>query len=274
VTPLTETANGSALAAYEAFAPYYDRYTADHGHDDWMADVDAILRQHGVVGNRLLDVACGTGKSFMPMLDRGWTVTACDLSPAMVERARAKLGRRGEVRVADMRDLPWQGRFDAATCVDDSINYLLSLADVVAAMRSIREALAPGGLVVFDVNSLGTYRGAFADELSFDTDGTTFRWRGEGSRFMPPGELVAAATEVLAEDGSVTASARHVQRHYSIEQLRLACAEAGLRCLDFWGQVTDVGLVRAPDEELSSKILCLAARPRDPRGRRGLVAVG
>jgi SAM-dependent methyltransferase len=263
VTPLTQAPGGSALAAYEAFAPFYDRYTADHGHDEWMADLDAILREHGVTGDKLLDVACGTGKSFMPMLERGWSVTACDISPAMVERARAKLGDRGEVRVADMRELPWRGRFDAATCVDDSINYLLSLGEVVAAMRSIREALVPGGLVLFDVNSLGTYRGPFADELTFDTGGTSFRWRGEGSRFMPPGELVAAVTEVLEPDGSTTASARHVQRHYSIAQLRLACAEADLACLDFWGQVPGAALVRDPDEEICSKILCLAARPRE-----------
>jgi hypothetical protein len=113
------------------------------------------------------------------------------------------------------------------------------------------------------VNSLGTYRGPFADELTFDTGGTSFRWRGEGSRFMPPGELVAAVTEVLEPDGSTTASARHVQRHYSIAQLRLACAEADLACLDFWGQVPGAALVRDPDEEICSKILCLAARPRE-----------
>src|SRR5438445_1711970 len=112
-----------------------------------------------------------------------------------------------------MRELPWRVSLDSATCVDHSINYLLSLGEVVAAMRSIREALVPGGLVLFDVNSLGTYRGPFADELTFDTGGTSFRWRGEGSRFMPPGELVAAVTEVLEPDGSTTASARHVQRH-------------------------------------------------------------
>jgi SAM-dependent methyltransferase len=256
-----EARGHSALAAYESFAPFYDRYTADHGHEEWMADIDAILRAHGLRGRRLLDVACGTGKSFMPMLRLGYRVTACDISPAMVERARAKLGGRGEVRVADMRALPWQHRFDAATCVDDSINYLLSLAEVVAAMRSVREALVPGGLVVFDVNSLGAYRGAFAGELTFDSDGTTFRWFGEGNRSMPPGELVSALTEVVGADGVATVSARHVQRHYSIEQLSLACAEAGLDCLDFWGQVPGGGLVRDPDEELSTKIVCLAARP-------------
>jgi SAM-dependent methyltransferase len=261
VSLLTDVRGGAALAAYEAFAPFYDSYTADHGHDAWMADIEALIRRHAPPGNRLLDVACGTGKSFVPMLRRGYAVTACDLSPAMVGRARARLGARGEVRVADMRALPWRGAFDVATCIDDSINYLLSLAEVVAAMRSIREAVVPRGLVVFDVNSLGAYRRAFADEITFETNGTTFRWRGEGSPFMPSGELVSAATEVLSEDGSVTASALHVQRHYSIEQLRLAADEAGLAILGFWGEMPGTGLVPDPDEEACSKVVCLATRP-------------
>jgi SAM-dependent methyltransferase len=258
---LTDVRGGTALAAYETFAPFYDHYTADHGHDSWMADVEAMIRRHHPPGNRLLDVACGTGKSFEPMLQRGYAVTACDLSPSMAARARARLGTRGEVRVADMRELPWVEAFDVATCIDDSINYLLSLAEVVAAMRSIREALVPHGLVVFDVNSLGAYRRAFADEATFETNGPTFRWRGEGSRFMPSGELVSAATEVLDADGSVTTSALHVQRHYSIEQLRLAADEAGLACLGFWGEMPDDGLVPDPDEEACSKVVCLAVRP-------------
>src|SRR3954462_3205180 len=99
---LTDVRGGAALAAYEAFAPFYDGYTADHGHDAWMADIEEMIRRHDPPGNRLLDVACGTGKSFMPMLQRGYAVTACDLSPAMADRARARLGRHGEVRVADM----------------------------------------------------------------------------------------------------------------------------------------------------------------------------
>src|ERR687887_1272572 len=123
VSTLTDAPGVSALATYEAFAPFYDRYTSDHGHDEWMADLDRILRAHGLRGDRLLDVACGTGRSLVPMLRRGYRVTGCDRSPPMVERARAKLGPRGDAVVADMRALPWCGRFDAATCGDDSINY-------------------------------------------------------------------------------------------------------------------------------------------------------
>ena len=274
VAPLTAICASEAFATYEAFAPFYDRFTADHGHEDWMADVEALALDHGLRGRRLLDVACGTGNSFMPMLRRGYEVTACDLSPAMVARARRKLAGGGEVVVADMRSLPWRGRFDLATCVDDAINYLLSVADVVAALRSMRQALVPGGLLVFDVNSLATYRTGFAGELTLDCDGTSFRWVGEATELMPPGAMAAATIEVVEPHNEPIPIGRHVQRHYSIDEIRLACEEAGLESLEFRGLVPGGGLVPDPDEEIHTKIVCVAVR-RGVRGRgcgRGLEA--
>src|SRR3954452_21870742 len=110
------------IAAYEPLAPYYDRYTHDFGHDPWLAYVEATSRRHGLRGKRLLEVGCGTGKSFVPMLARGYEVTACDISPAMAEQARERAGTEAEVLVADARELPVLGEFDLVTCIGDALN--------------------------------------------------------------------------------------------------------------------------------------------------------
>jgi SAM-dependent methyltransferase len=89
----------SAEIAYEAIAPVYDHFTAHHDYDLWLAELMPKLEKHGIPGNRLLDVACGTGKSFLPMLERGWRVTACDISPAMVAIAREGRGPGGDLGV-------------------------------------------------------------------------------------------------------------------------------------------------------------------------------
>src|SRR4051812_47062489 len=114
-----------ARDAYDALAPAYDLLTAGYAYDRWLAALERVAIEHGLSGRRLLDVACGTGKSFEPMLARGYAVTACDISPEMALRAAAKAASRADVHVADMRELPVFGRFDLVTCLDDAINHLL-----------------------------------------------------------------------------------------------------------------------------------------------------
>src|ERR671937_3292070 len=80
-----------ALEAYERLAPVYDLLTAGYDHPTWLGELELLARAHGLSGRRLLDLACGTGKSFLPMLARGYSVSACDISPAMVEIAREKV---------------------------------------------------------------------------------------------------------------------------------------------------------------------------------------
>ena len=120
---------------YDVLAPAYDLLTAGHAHADLARRRSSCSRRPtACAGSRLLDVACGTGKSFAPLLRRGYAVIGCDASPAMVERARgARTG--ADVRVADMRALPVLGAFDLVTCLDDALCHLLEPAEVVAALR-------------------------------------------------------------------------------------------------------------------------------------------
>ncbi len=101
-----ETARSSrdaALRAYEALAPVYDGFTVELDYEPWLSEVLPRLERYGLSGNHLLDVGCGTGESLIPMLERGWHVVGCDISPAMVDIAKEKIGERARLEIADMR---------------------------------------------------------------------------------------------------------------------------------------------------------------------------
>jgi SAM-dependent methyltransferase len=157
-----------ALAAYEAMAPHYDCFTDGYAHAELARGLHQRLLGFGLEGRDALDVACGTGKSTAPLIELGYRVSACDLSPEMLVLARSRLGDIASLFVADMRALPDVGPYDVAFCLDDAVNYLLTDEDLQAAMGSIASVLRPGGLVVFDTNSLATYRGAFARDVISD----------------------------------------------------------------------------------------------------------
>lgn len=248
-----------ALDAYESLAPFYDRFTAGYEHERWLDGLEAWALERGLAGRRLLDVGCGTGKSFEPMLRKGYEVTGCDLSPAMVAEARAKCAGAATVTVADMRALPWRSRFDLVTCLDDAVNYLLTEDDLLMALAGMRRSLRPGGILLFDTNTLGTYRTTFADDFEVAEGSTTFRWRAEGDATAEPGAVSSATIEMIGPEGVLVS--RHVQRHWPVDALRDACREAGLRGVSFRGQVPGGLIVDEPDEEAHTKVLCLAARP-------------
>jgi SAM-dependent methyltransferase len=253
-TTMTATA---ALDAYERLAPVYDRFTAGYDHDAWIERLERIACSHGLRGRRALDVACGTGKSFEPLLRRGYDVTACDLSPAMVARARARDGvDPARVVVADMRDLPLLGRFDLVTCLDDAINYLLTGADLEAAFRSVARLLSRDGVYVFDVNSVATYRASFSHRAQFEQPLAAAIWRGETTTPIGPGAVCAASIEIAG----ATAPSRHVQRHHPEAAIRRALAAAGLACHAVLGQSTGAVLHTVADEGVHTKLVYVAGR--------------
>src|SRR4051794_38617405 len=188
-------------AAYELLAPFYDRYTHKYGTDRLSANIEAIAIEHGLRGSRLLDVGCGTGKSFLPMLARGYEVTAFDISPAMAARAcEAAAGSEAEVLVADVRELPELGSFDIAIALDDGLNYMLSDDELLSAFSGLARNLRPGGLLVFDLNSLTTFQAGLSRDMAMEVDDAFFCWRGEvgAPEEMGPGGIGSAVIEVFS----------------------------------------------------------------------------
>jgi SAM-dependent methyltransferase len=254
-----------ALRAYQALAPAYDTLTAHHEYGPWTENLERLARRAGLRGRRLLDVACGTGKSFLPFLARRYDVTACDLSPGMLALARAKSGGRARLSVQDMRELPVLGAFDLITCLDDALNYLLEPEELDAALAGMARNLAPGGVLVADTNCIATYRGFFANLSVVAAEDRVIVWRGEAPPGSQPGERVRARVEVLFRDGNGAwreESHVHVQRHHPESAVRRAVAAAGLRLAGVHGMTTDGAFREGFDELESSKAVYVATRPR------------
>ncbi len=250
-----------AERAYEAMAPVYDDFTAHHDYGLWLGNLVPKLRRHGLSGNRLLDVGCGTGKSFLPMLERGWEVTACDISPAMLELARAKAGDSASLSVQDMRALPVLGEFDLVWSLDDAVNYLLSGDELGNALSGMRANLAPGGLLMFDVNCLEAYRTFFAEEQEVVRGGRRLIWRGQGSGDAAPGSIGEARLEVESRDGmEPVATHVHRQRHFPEAEVLARLDAAGLECLDVYGHGFDAVPKQPVEELVHSKAVYIARR--------------
>lgn len=252
--------SGEAEQTYEAFAPVYDDFTAHHNHELWLGNLLPEAGKHGLRGRRLLDVGCGTGKSFLPMLARGWEVTACDISASMLEIARAKCGGAARLFIADMRRLPEFGEFDLVYALDDAVNYLLDREELGEALSGMRANLAPTGLLMFDLNTLQAYRSFFAEEQRVERGGRRLVWQGQSSADVPPGAISEAHLAVDAGPGTEVETHVHRQKHFPEPEVRAVLEASGLECLAVYGHGFDAVPVQPLDELVHSKAVYLARR--------------
>jgi len=232
-----------AEVAYEAIAPVYDSFTAHHDYETRIAMLLALAAEHGLRrgASRVLDVGCGTGKSFTPLLDRGWEVTACDISPSMAALARERAGDRVRIEVADMRELPVFGSFDVGLCIDDAVNYLHSADELATTLRAVAANLEPDGLLIFDSNTLAVYRTFFAEHLEVEADGMRMTWEGHGDGNPRPGAIAEASFsfESLTGGGPTAPPEVHRQRHHPEPEVRATITAAGLELTAVYGHGPD-----------------------------------
>lgn len=259
---MTTLQHDLVASAYDCLAPFYDDFTAGYSYDDWLTAIEACAVRLGLRGRRALDLACGTGKSTAPLLSRGYDILACDISEGMIAQARNRLpDSAGAFFVADMRALPHDiGPFDLVVCLDDAINYLLTIDDLDAVFAAVARVLGRDGVFAFDLNSLRTYRSWFAEPLIRRRQGLLLAWQGEGDGTLAPGEVGAATVDIFVRrDVGLWhhTSMRHIQRHHSPETIRRALARNGLDCV-LLGQHPGARFEKHYDESVHTKAMYFA----------------
>ncbi|MFD9023228.1 class I SAM-dependent methyltransferase [Streptomyces parvulus] len=152
----TTTVGAGPRVDWDAAAADFDD-EPDHGLRDpdvrraWAARLASWLPARP---GDLLDLGCGTGSLSLLASEQGHRVTGVDLSPAMVERARAKLAGRDAVFLAGDAAAPPVGeqRFDTVLVR----HVLWTLPDPGRALRHWRQLLRPGGRLVLVEGVWGT----------------------------------------------------------------------------------------------------------------------
>jgi SAM-dependent methyltransferase len=151
----------------------------------WIAgDFRAIAREIGAPeaerfvarlslepGTRVLDVACGTGNVTIPLARRGATVTSLDMTPHLLEEARARAVREGLCIRFD------EGFAEALPYPDGSFDVLVSMFGIMfsplpaAVASEMARVLRPGGRLAL---------------ANWTPSGFTGKMSTIGGRYLPP----------------------------------------------------------------------------------------
>lgn len=242
---------------YEHYAPFYDG-SGQLRFAVLMAQyLREVLARHPVPGRRALDLACGTGTLALALADDGWQVVGLDESEPMLAQARAKaamLDTTGQARFVygDMRQIDDErptleddcspaasgtstptfvlrpSSFNLVTCVYDSLNYLLTEADLAACFAGAARALTPGGLFFGDMNTRYFLEHDWGEYEVLELPGFV---QVSQSRFDPAtGCSAMLLTGFVGDDerGYQRFDETHVERAYPAEAIEGLLAGAGL----------------------------------------------
>ncbi|NHK28287.1 class I SAM-dependent methyltransferase [Parvularcula flava] len=140
-----------AFEAYEALASAYSAIAATKAENGHM-EHPAMRAQIGdVSGLKVLDAGCGPGFLLRYLLDQGaGEVVGFDISPAMINEARKRVGDKVALHVADMAK-PLD--FLPGRCCDLIVSSLAIdyIRDWSVPLAEFRRVLVKGGRLVFSV---------------------------------------------------------------------------------------------------------------------------
>lgn len=197
--PDPQRASSAVGSAYDAIAGRYDEAVAE---DAWMR---RLLWRHYTrafsPGDRVLDLACGTGLDSLFLAGEGIEVVSVDVSTGMVARLREKARRAGSgrrilasVQDADRLALHGEGTFDGAISAFAGLN---TVRDLGALARALGRLIRPGG--------------RFIGHVLAPTDGAVVKTVTISGSAIP--HALASASEVY---GRHFADVFHLRRSYAL----------------------------------------------------------
>ena len=241
--------------SYGVFSEFYDALTANVSYDTVSQVLSSLLTRYGKSRGLLLDLACGTGSVSVRLAKKGYEVIGVDLSPEMLSEAQNKAYSAGQnilFLCQDMTALDLYGTVDAAVCTLDGLCHLPDEESVQAALRKVSLFMNPGGVFLFDVNSVYKHRAVLGNNtFVYDTDDVYCVWQ---NTLLSDGVTVQMDLdffEPISDAGDyVRQSERFTERAYPRETLEAMLKKAGFTVLDVFD-----GYSEKPAHDTSERLL-------------------
>lgn len=250
------------MDAYTAFSRVYDRLMENVPYELWAEKIDRFIKEYGISKpcrdatdpleserNLVLDLGCGTGKLTRLMYDKGYDMIGIDISPEMLEIARSKSGnldvecdlynekiaksQEDEILYIcqDMCELDLYSTVGTVISTCDSINYLLEDEEIMACFEGVSKFLYPGGLFIFDFNTVYKYRDVIGETTIAENDeDVSFIWENffdeeEGINEIDLTLFIKSETD---DNLFIKEEEVHCQRGYTYSQICGYLKKAGL----------------------------------------------
>ena len=248
------------MEAYTDFAVVYDTFMDETPYDVWGDFVDELIKKYGISKaisqevkqddknvnesdeeaaleqekNLVVELGCGTGSFTLEMAKRGYDIMGIDLSSEMLDIARRKSVDAGFDLMfleQDMRELDLYCTAGTIVSVCDSINYLTEDSDVIDCFKLVNNFLFPGGIFIFDFNTLYKYKEVIGDTtIAENREDCSFIWENyyDEESHINEYDLTIFARCDSNDEIFRRSIETHYQRGYTLEEMKHFIEVSGL----------------------------------------------
>ncbi len=226
--------------SYEIFAAWYDAFTINADYDRRAEYICALLKQAGVSGGTLLDLACGTGSLMYRLCEKGFDLIGVDRSQEMLSLAQSKLfdnDCHALLLCQDMTQLDLYDTVDAAICSLDSLNHLTDEKKLRLAFEKVSLFMNPGGIFIFDMNTVYKHREVLADNaFVLENEKAFCVWQNEAL----PGDIVNITLDFFVKSGNKYErfSENFKEKAYESELICEIVKSSGFELLNMYNELT------------------------------------
>ncbi len=261
------------METYDALAYVYDELMDNIPYTEWCDVIDSMIRKYGISKpierkdgpgvfdalkyddielavdkelteeeilesekNLVVDLGCGTGTLTNLMYKKGYDMIGIDVSDSMLDVAQKKRDDK-EYDILyinqDMRDLDLYSTVGTVYSVCDSVNYILRDEELVRTFKLIEKFLYPGGLFMFDFNTVYKYSNILGDStIAENREDCAFIWE---NYYDDENNINEFDVNIFIEQSETGLFKRFVETHYqkgyTLAQMEGFLKEAGFNIL-------------------------------------------
>ncbi|MCM1136010.1 MAG: class I SAM-dependent methyltransferase [Clostridium sp.] len=271
------------MEAYTGFAGVYDIFMEDVPYNKWADFLAELIETYGISKpvrreglieaenpqegllaserNLVLDLGCGTGTLTELLYQKGYDMIGVDNSEEMLGAALEKRENSGSEILylcQDMRELDLYSTVGTVVCICDSINYLLEDDEVEETFALVNNYLYPGGLFIFDFNTVYKYEQVIGDKvIAENREECSFIWENYYHEAERLNEYDLTIFVKEKEELFRRFTETHFQRGYTLEEMKGFVEKAGMEAALF----LDADTRKAPTKK-SERIYVVARECR------------
>ena len=245
------------MNAYKDFAMVYDTFMDNAPYDKWLQFLIENFNKYKVPKELILDLGCGTGTLTQMLSKNGYDMIGVDNSDEMLSIAIQK-GMNDTQNILyllqDMREFELYGTVRAVISICDSINYLLEEEDIVKTFSLINNYLDPGGIFIFDFNTVYKYESVIGDAtIAENRDTCSFIWENYYHTKEHINEYDLTIFVKEENERYRRFNETHYQRGYTVREMEEFLYKAGLILLETLDSDTN-----GPVSESSERVYMIA----------------